>query len=83
MDSLRGVARFARANPPGHHAIASLLPRLGPKGLQKTLLSLFPKAQLDAEWVVDGKTLRGSREGQSPQVRLLRVLAPHPRTTLA
>ncbi|AFV77147.1 hypothetical protein Theos_2153 [Thermus oshimai JL-2] len=94
VDSLRGVARFARANPhllphlglrkpPGHYVLTSLLPRLDPEGLQKALLSLFPEAQLDGVWVVDGKTLKGSRKGPSPQVRLVEVLALHLRTTLA
>ncbi|WP_243094697.1 hypothetical protein [Thermus thalpophilus] len=33
--------------------------------------------------MVEGKTLRGSRTGQSPQARLWWVLALHLRTTLA
>ncbi|KHG64440.1 hypothetical protein QT17_12385 [Thermus sp. 2.9] len=92
--SSRGVARFARANPhllphlglrkpPGHYVLTSLLPRLDPEGLQKALLSLFPEAKGEGVWVVDGKTLRGSRKGPSPQVRLVEVLALHLRTTLA
>ncbi|MFX8191785.1 transposase family protein, partial [Acinetobacter baumannii] len=53
VDSLRGVERFARANPhllphlglhkaPGHTAITLLLHRLDPEKLQAALLQVFP-----------------------------------------
>ena len=91
MDSLRGVERFARANPhllphlglrnpPGH---TLLLHRLDPKKLQEALHQVFPEADLGGVLVVDGKHLRGSGKGKSPQVRLVEVLALHLKTTLA
>ncbi|RTH17255.1 transposase family protein, partial [Thermus scotoductus] len=53
VDSLRGVERFARANPhlglrkaPGHTAITLLLHRLDPEKLQAALLQVFPEADL-------------------------------------
>ena len=92
MDSLRGVERFARANPhllphlglrnpPGHTLLPLLLHRLDPKKLQEALHQVFPEADLGGVLVVDGKHLRGS--GKSPQVRLVEVLALHLKTTLA
>jgi hypothetical protein len=94
VDSLRGVARFARTNPhllphlglrkpPGHTALTTLLHRLDPEKLQEALLQVFPGADLGEVLVVDGKHLRGSGKGKSPQVRLVEVLALGLRTTLA
>ena len=94
MDSLRGVERFARAtphllphlglrNPPGHTLLPLLLHRLDPKKLQEALHQVFPEADLGGVLVVDGKHLRGSGKGKSPQVRLVEVLALHLKTTLA
>ena len=92
--SLRGVERFARANPhllphlglrnpPGHTLLPLLLHRLDPKKLQEALHQVFPEADLGGVLVVDGKHLRGSGKGKSPQVRLVEVLALHLKTTLA
>jgi len=94
VDSLRGVERFARANPhllphlglrkpPGHTILTLLLHRLDPEKLQEALLQVFPGADLGEVLVVDGKHLRGSGKGKSPQVRLVEVLALHLLTTLA
>ena len=94
VDSLRGVERFARANPhllphlglrnpPGHTILTLLLHRLDPKKLQEALLQVFPEVDLGGVLVVDGKHLRGSGKGKSPQVRLVEVLALHLKTTLA
>nr|WP_273104189.1 transposase family protein [Thermus antranikianii] len=94
VDSLRGVERFARANPhllphlglrkaPGHTAITLLLHRLDPEKLQAALLQVFPEADLGEVLVVDGKHLRGSGKGKSAQVKLVEVLALHLHTTLA
>ncbi|ADH63842.1 transposase IS4 family protein [Allomeiothermus silvanus DSM 9946] len=94
VDSLRGVERFARANPhllphlglrkaPGHTAITLLLHRLDPEKLQAALGQVFPEADLGEVLVVDGKHLRGSGKGKSPQVKLVEVLALHLHTTLA
>jgi hypothetical protein len=86
VDSLRGVERFARANPhllphlglrkpPGHTILTLLLHRLDPEKLQEALLQVFPGADPGEVLVVDGKHLRGSGKGKSPQVRLVEVLA--------
>jgi len=94
VDSLRGVERFARANPhllphlglrkpPGHTALTTLLHRLDPEKLQEALLQVFPGADPGEVLVVDGKHLRGSGRGKSPQVRLVEVLALGLRTTPA
>jgi hypothetical protein len=88
VDSLRGVERFARANPhllphlglrkpPGHTILTLLLHRLDPEKLQEALLQVFPGADLGEVLVVDGKHLKGSGKGKSPQVRLVEVLALH------
>ncbi|QWK22025.1 DDE transposase family protein [Thermus scotoductus] len=97
VDSLRGVARFARANPhllphlglrrpPGHYALTTLLHRLDPWDLQEALARVFPEVPVSPGerevWVVDGKVLRGSRKGGFPQVRLVEVLALGLRRTL-
>ena len=97
VDSLRGVARFARANPhllphlglrrpPGHYAFTTLLHRLDPWDLQEALARVFPEVPVSPGerevWVVDGKVLRGSRKGGFPQVRLVEVLALGLRRTL-
>ena len=77
MDSLRGVERFARANPhllphlglrnpPGHTLLPLLLHRLDPKKLQEALHQVFPEADLGGVLVVDGQHLRGSGKGKSP-----------------
>jgi hypothetical protein len=77
VDSLRGVERFARANPhllphlglrkpPGHTILTLLLHRLDPEKLQEALLQVFPGADLGEVLVVDGKHLRGSGKGKSP-----------------
>jgi len=100
VDSLRGVARFARTNPhllphlglrkpPGHTALTTLLHRLDPEKLQEALCQVFPGqrsylgADLGEVLVVDGKHLKGSGKGKSPQVKLVEVLALHLLTTLA
>ena len=94
MDSLRGVERFARANPhllphlglrnpPGHTLLPLLLQRPEPNKLREALHQVFPEADLGGVLVVDGKHLRGSGKGKSPQVRLVEVLALHLKTTLA
>ncbi|WP_460389452.1 transposase family protein, partial [Thermus thalpophilus] len=94
VDSLRGVAHFARANPhllphlglrkaPGHHTVTTILHRLDPHKLQEALLQVFPEANLAEVLGVDGKVLRGSRKGSSPQLKLVEVLALHLGTTLA
>jgi hypothetical protein len=94
VDSLRGVERFARANPhllphlglrkpPGHTILTLLLHRLDPEKLQEAFLRVFPGADLGEVLVVDGKHLKGSGKGKSPQVRLVEVLALHLLTTLA
>ena len=70
-------------NPPGHTILTLLLHRLDPKKLQEALLQVFPEADLGGVLVVDGKHLRGSGKGKSPQVRLVEVLALHLKTTLA
>jgi hypothetical protein len=86
VDSLRGVERFARANPhllphlglrkpPGHTILTLLLHRLDPEKLQESLLQVFPGADLGEVLVVEGKHLKGSGKGKSPQVRLVEVLA--------
>ena len=93
MDSLRGVERFARANPhllphlglrnpPGHTLLPLLLHRLDPKKLQEALHQVFPEADLGGVLVVDGKHLRGSGKGKSPQNRLVKVQTLHIKTTL-
>jgi hypothetical protein len=82
VDFLRGVERFARANPhllphlglrkpPGHTILTLLLHRLDPEKLQEALLQVFPGADLGEVLVVDGKHLKGSGKGKSPQVRLV------------
>jgi len=94
VDSLRGVSRFARANPhllphlglrkaPGHHTVTTLLHQLDPQALQQALLQIFPQANLAEVLLADGKVLRGSRKGNRPQVKLVEVLALHLLTTLA
>ncbi|WP_240695534.1 transposase family protein [Thermus tengchongensis] len=56
MDSLRGVARFARAHPhllphlglrkpPGHTALTGLLHRLDPQALAQALVPVFPETE--------------------------------------
>ena len=69
--------------PPGHTILSLLLHRLDPEELQEALLRVFPGADLGEVLVVDGKHLRGSGKGKSPQVRLVEVLALHLLTTLA
>ena len=77
VDSLRGVERFARANPhllphlglrkpPGHTILTLLLHRLDPEKLQEALLQVFPGADLGEVLVANGKHLRGSGKGKSP-----------------
>ncbi|TFU27609.1 transposase family protein, partial [Thermus tengchongensis] len=96
VDSLRGVARFARAHPhllphlglrkpPGHTALTGLLHRLDPEALAQALAAVFPETELEGERVLvaDGKVLRGSRKGKSPQVRLVEVWALSLGRTLA
>lgn len=68
---------------PGHTLLPLLLHRLDPKKLQEALHQVFPEADLGGVLVVDGKHLRGSGKGKSPQVRLVEVLALHLKTTLA
>jgi hypothetical protein len=51
--------------------------------LQEALLQVFPGADLGEVLVVEGKHLKGSGKGKSPQVRLVEVLALHLLTTLA
>jgi hypothetical protein len=57
VDSLRGVARFARENPrllpllglrkpPGHYTVTTILHCLDPQDLQEALRSVFPEADL-------------------------------------
>ncbi len=88
------MERFARANPhllphlglrkpPGHTILTLLLHRLDPHKLQEALHKVFPEVDLGEVLVVDGKHLRGSGKGRSPQVRLVEVLALHLKTTLA
>jgi hypothetical protein len=69
--------------PPGHTILTLLLHRLDPEKLQEALLQVFPGADLGKVLVVDGKHLRGSGKGKSPQVRPVEVLALHLLTTLA
>ena len=69
--------------PPGHTILTLLLHRLDPEKLQETLLQVFPGADLREVLVADGKHLRGSGRGKSPQVRPVEVLALHLLTTLA
>jgi len=69
--------------PPGHTILTLLLHRLDPEKLQEALLQVFPGADLGEVLVVDGKHLKGSGKGKSPQVRLVEVLALGLRTTLA
>jgi hypothetical protein len=69
--------------PPGHTILTLLLHRLDPEKLQEALLRVFPGADLGEVLVVDGKHLKGSGKGKSPQVRLVEVLALHLLTTLA
>jgi hypothetical protein len=69
--------------PPGHTILTLLLHRLDPEKLQEALLQVFPGADLGEVLVVDGKHLKGSGKGKSPQVRLVEVLALHLLTTLA
>jgi hypothetical protein len=69
--------------PPGHTILTLLLHRLAPEKLQEALLQVFPGADLGEVLVVDGKHLKGSGKGKSPQVRLVEVLALGLRTTLA
>ncbi|GAA6756960.1 hypothetical protein Thermus77420_24370 [Thermus thalpophilus] len=96
VDSLRGVSRFARANPhllphlglrkaPGHTALTQLLHRLDPKALAEALAKVFPGRELEGEKVLvaDGKVLRGSGKGKSPQVRLVEAWALSLGRTLA
>jgi hypothetical protein len=92
VDSLRDVARFARTNPhllphlglrkpPGHTILTLLLHRLDPEKLQEALLQVFPGADLGRALVADGKHLRGSGKGKSPQVRLVGEPLPTPGRT--
>ncbi len=93
VDSLRGWSVLPGPTPPssppgpaqapGHTILTLLLHRLDPKKLQEALLQVFPEADLGGVLVVDGKHLRGSGKGRSPQVRLVEVLALHLKTTLA
>ncbi|WP_234554125.1 transposase family protein [Thermus caliditerrae] len=96
VDSLRGVARFARAHPhllphlglrkpPGHTALTELLHRLDPEALAQALAAVFPETEREGEKVLvaDGKALRGSGKGKSPQVRLVEVWARSLGQTLA
>ncbi len=69
--------------PPGHTILTLLLHRLDPHKLQEALHKVFPEVDLGEVLVVDGKHLRGSGKGRSPQVRLVEVLALHLKTTLA
>ncbi len=69
--------------PPGHTILTLLLHRLDPEKLQEALLQVFPGADLGEVLVVDGKHLKGSGKGKSPQVRLVEVLALGLQTTLA
>ncbi|TFU26366.1 transposase family protein [Thermus tengchongensis] len=84
VDSLRGVARFARAHPhllphlglrkpPGHTALTGLLHRLDPQASAQALAAVFPETEREGEKVLvaDGKALRGSGKGKNPQVRLV------------
>ncbi len=75
VDSLRGVERFARANPhllphlglrkaPGHTAITLLLHRLDPEKLQAALLQVFPEADLGEVLVVERGSTCGKRQGE-------------------
>jgi hypothetical protein len=73
----------ALRKPPGHTILTLLLHRLDPEKLQEALLQVFPGADLGEVLVVDGKHLKGSGKGKSPQVRLVEVLALHLLTTLA
>ena len=94
MDSLRGVERFARANPhllphlglrnpPGHTLLPLLLHRLDPKKLQEALHQVFPEADLGGVLVVDGKHLRGCVKGRCRRVRVGGVLGLRLKATLA
>ncbi|WP_244187344.1 hypothetical protein [Thermus tenuipuniceus] len=58
---------------PGHTALTQLLHRLDPKALAK----VFPEEELEGEKVLvaDGKVLRGSGKGKSPQVHLVEAWA--------
>jgi hypothetical protein len=73
----------ACASPRGHTILTLLLHRLDPEKLQEALLQVFPGADLGEVLVVDGKHLKGSGKGKSPQVRLVEVLALGLQTTLA
>ncbi len=97
VDSLRGVARFAQANPalwkalglrnaPGRTAIAQLIRRLDPQELASALRKVFPECSLPDSTrtlVADGKALRGSAKGESPMVRVVELWCTQARQTLA
>ncbi|GEM87755.1 transposase family protein [Meiothermus granaticius] len=68
VDSLRGVARFAQANPflykplglrkaPGRTAIAQLIRRLDPQALSSALQQVFPELSLPASFPTPTSTL--------------------------
>ena len=90
-----GLLGYLPPGPPGEGGLGQaftgpsspllplLLHRLDPKKLQEALHQVFPEADLGGVLVVDGKHLRGSGKGKSPQVRLVEVLALHLKTTLA
>jgi hypothetical protein len=88
VDSLRGVERFARANP-HHPTSACASPRATPsspssptawtrRGSRRPSSRSFPGRTWGRSWCTSGEAAR-----KSPQVRLVEVLALHLLTTLA
>jgi hypothetical protein len=95
VDSLRGVERFARANPhllphlglrkpPGHTILTLLLHRLDPEKLQEALLQVFPGADLGRSWWWTGSTSGEAARGKVPRSDWWRswpwaALGPYPK----
>ncbi len=78
VDSLRGVERFARANPhllphlglrkpPGHTILTLLLHRLDPHKLQEALHKVFPEVDLGRFWWWTGSTSGEAARGGAPR----------------
>jgi hypothetical protein len=85
-DGLPLALGFPRARFPGPDALAGLLGRLDPDAVEAALSAwVTPRLAPEAAAVLalDGKTLRGSRDGEIPGHHLVAAYAPEARAVLS
>jgi hypothetical protein len=77
---------FRRGKTPAKSTFSEVFRAIDPDALEQALSRWIAGRQQDAGWVhvaLDGKTLRGSADGQAPGVHLLAAYAPQAKAVLA